>query len=53
VTHSGDSHRPDPNKFFIFVANLFVGLMVAESIMVLISSMVPWFIVGIAIGAFT
>lgn len=43
----------EPNKFFIYVANLFLGFMVAESIMVLISAAVPYFIVGIAIGAFT
>lgn len=44
---------PDPNRFFIFVANLFMSLMVAESIMVLISATIPYFIVGIAVGAFT
>lgn len=43
----------DGSKFFIFTANLFIGLMVAESIMVLISACIPYFIVGIAVGAFT
>lgn len=43
---------PDPNRFFIFVANLFMGLMVAESIMILISAIIPYFIVGLAAGAF-
>ena len=40
-------------NFFIFVANLFIGLMVAESIMMLIAACIPYFIVGIAVGAFT
>jgi ABC-type multidrug transport system ATPase subunit len=43
---------PDPNRFFIFVANLFMSLLVAESIMILISAIIPYFIVGIAVGAF-
>jgi len=40
------------SRFFIFVANLFMSLFVAESIMVLISAVIPYFIVGIATGAF-
>jgi ABC-type multidrug transport system permease subunit len=44
---------PDGSRFMIFVANLFMGLMVAESIMVLIAAAIPYFIVGIAVGAFT
>jgi ABC-type multidrug transport system permease subunit len=43
---------PDPNRFFIFVANLYISLLVAESYMVLISAVIPYFIVGIAVGAF-
>ncbi|KAI0557173.1 ABC transporter ATP-binding protein [Gracilaria domingensis] len=40
-------------RFFIFVANLFMSLFVAESMMVLISAMIPILIVGIAAGAMT
>ena len=43
----------DVNRYFIFVTNLFLSLLTAESIMVLISSLIPYFIVGIALGAFT
>jgi hypothetical protein len=43
---------PDPNRFFIFVANLYISLLVAESYMVIISAVIPYFIVGIAVGAF-
>ncbi len=43
---------PDPNRFFIFVANLYLSLLVAESYMVIISAVIPYFIVGIAVGAF-
>jgi ABC-type multidrug transport system permease subunit len=39
--------------FFYFVLILFLSLIVAESIMVLISAAIPIFIVGIAAGAFT
>lgn len=44
---------PDVSRFFIFVANLFTSLFVAESMMVLISAMIPILIVGIAAGAMT
>ncbi|PXF43928.1 ABC transporter G family member 11 [Gracilariopsis chorda] len=40
-------------RFFIFVANLFLSLFVAESMMVLISAVIPILIVGIAAGAMT
>ena len=40
------------DRFFIFTANLFMSLWVAESIMVLIAAVIPYFIVGIAVGAF-
>jgi ABC-type multidrug transport system permease subunit len=40
-------------RFFLFIVNLFVTLAVAESVIALISTIVPFFIVGIAAGAFT
>lgn len=40
-------------RFFIFIANLFLSLFVAESMMVLISAVIPILIVGIAAGAMT
>jgi len=40
------------DRFFIFLANLFMSLLIAESIMVMISALVPILIVGIAVGAF-
>lgn len=44
---------PSAQRFFVFVANLFTSLFVAESIMVLISALIPILIVGIAAGAMT
>lgn len=44
---------PTARRFFIFVANLFTSLFVAESMMVLISAVIPILIVGIAAGAMT
>lgn len=44
---------PKADRFFIFVANLFTSLFVAESMMVLISAIIPILIVGIAAGAMT
>lgn len=44
---------PGATRFFIFVANLFMSLFVAESMMVLISAVIPILIVGIAAGAMT
>lgn len=44
---------PNANRFFIFTANLFMSLFVAESMMVLISAIIPILIVGIAAGAMT
>lgn len=44
---------PKADRFFIFVANLFTSLFVAESMMVLFSAMIPILIVGIAAGAMT
>mmetsp|Transcript_23002 Transcript_23002/g.78328 ORF Transcript_23002/g.78328 Transcript_23002/m.78328 type:complete len:267 (+) Transcript_23002:2-802(+) len=42
----------DPNVWMAFVTNLFLSFMVAESLMLLIASVVPFLIVGIAVGAF-
>jgi hypothetical protein len=39
-------------RFLIFVLNLFITLSVAESIILLISLIAKYFIVGIAAGAF-
>lgn len=44
---------PKVDRFFIFVANLFTSLFVAESMMVLIAAVIPILIVGIATGAMT
>lgn len=41
------------DRFFIFMANLFVSLLVAESMMVLLSAVIPILIIGIAAGAMT
>ena len=38
-------------RFKIFLSNLFTPLLVAESLMVLISAVIPTLIVGIAAGA--
>lgn len=45
--------NPGDGRFVLFIANLFVTLAVAESICLLIATVVPFFIVGIAAGAFT
>lgn len=45
--------NPKADRFFIFIANLFTSLFVAESMMVLISAVIPILIVGIAAGAMT
>jgi hypothetical protein len=37
---------------FFLILPSFVSLLVAESYMVLISALIPYFIVGIAVGAF-
>ena len=37
--------------FLIYLLTLFIGLMVAETMMVAISALTPYFIVGIAMGA--
>lgn len=37
--------------FGLFLADLFLALLVAESMVVMISAVVPNFIVGIAVGA--
>lgn len=42
---------PSARRFFIFIANMFMSLFVAESMMVLLSAMIPILIVGIAAGA--
>lgn len=42
----------DANSYGLFILNLFLSFMVAESMMLLIASVVPVFIVGIAVGAF-
>ena len=39
-------------RYILFIVNLFVTLTVAESVIALISTVVPFFIVGIAAGAF-
>lgn len=39
------------DRFFVFTMNLFMGLFVAESVMVLISAVIPFLIVGIALAA--
>ena len=39
-------------NFFFFVWNLYISFAVAEAIMLLIASVVPFFVVGIAVGAF-
>eukprot|EP01043_Picozoa_sp_COSAG02_P016925 COSAG02_NODE_756_length_17532_cov_5.673550_2_plen_609_part_00 len=44
--------NPGDGRFFLFIMNLFVTLAVAESICLLIATVVPFFIVGIAAGAF-
>ena len=44
--------NPGDGRYFLFVMNLFVTLAVAESICLLIATVVPFFIVGIAAGAF-
>eukprot|EP00186_Timspurckia_oligopyrenoides_P002527 CAMPEP_0182445364 /NCGR_PEP_ID=MMETSP1172-20130603/3509_1 /TAXON_ID=708627 /ORGANISM="Timspurckia oligopyrenoides, Strain CCMP3278" /LENGTH=650 /DNA_ID=CAMNT_0024641125 /DNA_START=139 /DNA_END=2091 /DNA_ORIENTATION=+ len=43
---------PSASRFFIYVANLFMALFVAESIMVFISAVIPILIIGIAAGSF-
>lgn len=53
VTYFLVGFTPSAGRFFIFVANLFTSLFVAESIMVLISAVIPILIVGIAAGAMT
>lgn len=44
---------PSAARFFIFAANLFTTLFVAESMMLLISAVIPILIIGIAAGAMT
>lgn len=53
VTYWMVGFTPTARRFFIFVANLFTSLFVAESMMVLIAAMIPILIVGIAAGAMT
>lgn len=40
-------------RYFFFILTLWLSFLVAESIMVVIATLVPIFIIGIAIGAFT
>lgn len=51
VTYFMVGLRPTVKAFWIFTANLFLTLMVSESIMVLIAAVIPILIVGIAAGA--
>lgn len=44
--------HPNVGRAFFWALTLWLSLMVAESIMILIASVVPLFIVGIAMGAF-
>lgn len=53
VTYFMVGLRPTVKAFWIFTANLFLTLMVSESIMVLIAAVIPILIVGIAAGAMT
>lgn len=42
----------DVNAFFFFVWNLFISFACAEALMFVVASIVPFFVVGIAVGAF-
>ncbi len=42
---------PTATRFFVFLANLFMSLFVAESVMVLLAALIPILIVAIAAGA--
>lgn len=53
VTYFMVGLRPTMKAFWIFTANLFLTLMVSESIMVLIAAVIPILIVGVAAGAMT
>lgn len=52
VLYSMVNLHPTVDRAFFWALTLWLSLMVAESIMILISSIVPMFIVGIAAGAF-
>lgn len=45
--------NPSDGRYFLFILNLFCTLAVAEAVCLLIATIVPFFIVGIAAGAFT
>ncbi|KAL9114838.1 MAG: hypothetical protein Q9227_001081 [Pyrenula ochraceoflavens] len=44
--------RPDPTAFFTYLLYLFLDLLAAESLVVLISSLLPIFVVALAVTAF-
>jgi len=45
-------NEDEPSRFFWFVLLLFTALYVAESMMILISALVPYFIIALAIASF-
>ncbi|KAI5203682.1 putative ABC transporter [Aureobasidium subglaciale] len=53
VTYWLISFRPDATAFFIHVMWLFLDLVAAESLVVLVSSLFPNFIIALALVAFT